>query len=179
VEVNNLFILSGSPGTGKTTLIAEIEKRGLRTYPEPARRVLAQQRKIGGTALPEIDPKSFIQNLLRLSVENYRDARLMNGVAVFDRGIPDTLAYARWFKTPEREIIAACAQHRYQRRVFFLEPWPEIYANDSERKMTFEQVIDFSESLAKGYRETGYELVPVPALSPPERAEWVMAEIGA
>lgn len=48
-------IISGCSGGGKSTLIDELAKRGHAVVEEPGRRIIADERARGGTALPWID----------------------------------------------------------------------------------------------------------------------------
>ena len=70
---DELWILSGAPGSGKTAILDEL--RGtIRCVDETARRVLSQQRASDGLGTPERDPRT-----LRGSTARGRD-----------RGVPGT-----------------------------------------------------------------------------------------
>ena len=47
-----LVVLSGGPGMGKTTVLAELERRGFRCAAEVARQIIQEQVRDGGDALP-------------------------------------------------------------------------------------------------------------------------------
>ncbi|NQY12829.1 MAG: AAA family ATPase [Henriciella sp.] len=53
------FILTGPLGAGKTTLLEALAPH-FPTVPEAARRVLAEERRSGGTATGEQDPAAFV-----------------------------------------------------------------------------------------------------------------------
>jgi predicted ATPase len=59
----NLFILSGGPGAGKTTTLAELEKLGFACAPEVARHIIQQQVP---KAMPQ-DRAQFIPAALSMS----------------------------------------------------------------------------------------------------------------
>jgi predicted ATPase len=46
---NNWYVISGGPGTGKTTLIKLLEARGYATIPEMARHCIDEQLALGKT----------------------------------------------------------------------------------------------------------------------------------
>jgi hypothetical protein len=51
-----LVMISGYSGGGKSTLLAELARRGHATVPEPGRRILAEERAVDGRALPGLTP---------------------------------------------------------------------------------------------------------------------------
>src|SRR5262249_27535857 len=66
---------------------------------------------------------------------------------VFDRGLPDMMAYAALFSLDSKSFYRAADQNRYNPRAFFFDGWEEIYTNDSERKISFEGARIFGESV--------------------------------
>ena len=48
----NLFVISGGPGSGKTTVLQELAGRGFPFAREVARLIIQEQVQSGGTALP-------------------------------------------------------------------------------------------------------------------------------
>lgn len=89
------FVLSGPPGSGKTSLLKALGSR-VQTVAEPARRVLAEQRRIGGTATGDQDPAAFVAQMLALAVRDYGAA---SGISVFDRGLPDLLGFTAFISS--------------------------------------------------------------------------------
>ena len=45
-------VLSGCSGGGKSSLLAELDRRGYATVPEPGREIVKQQLSVGGDGLP-------------------------------------------------------------------------------------------------------------------------------
>ena len=56
-------------------------------------------------------------------------------------------------------------------------PWPEIYANDKERKQDFAEAIRSYELCAEAYTHFGYELVELPKASVDARAAFVLERV--
>ena len=54
---DRFVVLSGCSGGGKSTLQAELRRRGHATVDEPGRRIVKDESADGGTALPWIDPQ--------------------------------------------------------------------------------------------------------------------------
>lgn len=167
---DHLTILTGAPGTGKTAILARLGP-GIRRVTEPAREVLAEHRAQGGhSALESTD---FVPLLLRRSIEKYRAVVEHSGPVVFDRGVPDCVAYARHLGTDPAAGVGAAARYRYRREVLLLRPWEEIYTTDDERRMTFEHTLAFQRHIEEVFREIGYLLVEVPFAPIEQRVAFV------
>lgn len=131
----DFYIVTGGPGVGKTTLIGELQRRGYACMREAAREIIREQIAGGGDALPWGNVREYAALMLGRSVDDYRAALQAGEFCFFDRGIPDTLGYARLTGLPlEREREDAGRLFRYRKTVFVLPPWEEIYRPDTERR---------------------------------------------
>ena len=173
----NLFVLTGAPGAGKTAILDRIGA-DIRSVGEPAREILAEQRAIGGAGTHDRDPSLFVDLLLRRSIERHEAARSWEGPVVFDRGIPDCVAYAVLMGTDPAAGLVACERYRYHPEVVAVEPWEEIYVTDAERTMSFADTIPFHAALVEAYERAGYSLVAVPRDSAENRAAFVRDFVG-
>ena len=88
------IILTGAPGSGKTAILNAL-RDDIRCYDEPARQILAQQRAPGGDGTPEQNASKFVDLLLQRSIANHADPQEHVASALFDRGVPDCIAYAQ------------------------------------------------------------------------------------
>ncbi len=171
---DRFHIITGGPGSGKSTLIDALEKRGYARTVEAGRAIIQNQVAISGRALPWVDPALFAERMLDWEMRSYRMAEREIGAVFFDRGIPDVLGYLRLMSLPVPEHMAAAAeQFRYNRRVFIAPPWPEIFQPDRERKQNFEEAIRTYAALAEAYTGLGYELIELPRAEVEERARFV------
>lgn len=169
------FVITGGPGTGKTSLINALKSRGYECLPEISRQVTLEARKQGIEQLFLEDPLRFSQKLLEGRTSQYREAGTLNTEMVFlDRGLPDVLAYMDYIGDTYPESFAeTCKKYRYD-KVFLLPPWLDIYATDNERYESFEQAQEIHEALKKTYLKFNYTLVEVPVGKLDHRTEFIL-----
>lgn len=101
-----------------------------------------------------------------------------NPITFFDRGIPDVIAYLKIASVPvpgsyEDSLVV----HPYQKKVFILPPWKNIYVNDSERWQSFEESKIIYHAIQETYNFYGYELIEVPLAAGKERVRFVLDAI--
>lgn len=182
---SNLFrgdfiIITGGPGSGKTTLLDEIQKNDYNYVPEVAREIIQTQVSSEGDALPWKNIKKFRDLMLDKSIESYLSA-LMNPLKqplLFDRGIPDTLAYTHLNNIPISEKLElATRRYKYNKKVFILPPWKDIYKTDHERKQDFEEAVATYKIMFETYKQLGYELIEVPKMRVEERASFIIKNV--
>ena len=173
---SDLHVLTGAPGTGKSAILDSIGT-DIRAMGEPAREILAEQRAIGGDGTYDRIPSLFVDLLLQRSIDKHVAAQREEGPVVFDRGVPDCIAYAVLMGINPSRSIRAAERYRYHGEVFMLAPWAEIYTVDDERTMSFADTIPFHEALADAYERAGYVLIEVPRGSVDSRAAFVRDSI--
>ena len=171
-------MITGGPGAGKTTVLRELAARGFQSVPEVARQLIQEQVRDGGTALPWADRTLYAHRMLERSIQSYQEHTPGLIPTFFDRGIPDTLGYARLIDLRDDKFIRnACDQYRYEPIVFLAPAWKEIYETDSERKQDFAEAERTCVLLAQIYRECGYEVLEIPKAAAQERAEFVVKHV--
>ncbi|MFC4172532.1 AAA family ATPase [Microvirga sp. GCM10011540] len=169
-------VVSGCSGGGKSTLLAELARRGHAVVDEPGRRIVRQELQGGGTALPWVDGVAFARRAIAMALEDRASAAALNGWVFFDRGLVDAAA-ALWHLTGEPTLTALARSHRYHRTVFLAPPWPEIYVNDPERRHGFEAAEAEYRRILEAYPGLGYDVSVLPKVGVSKRADFVEAAL--
>lgn len=178
-QIDRFVVITGGPGSGKTSLISALVAEGLRAMPEAGRAIIQDQVAIGGNALPWADRAAFAELMLAWDLRSYREAQGLDGPILFDRGIPDVIGYLQLCGLPVPEPIwKAAALRRYRAQVFIAPPWPAIYSGDAERKQSLEEAQATHEAMLRVYVSLGYELVSLPLLPVAERVAFMLRELG-
>lgn len=178
-DSDRFFVLTGGPGSGKTTLIEALRQAGFATSLEAGRGIIRDQSAIDGSALPSRNRALFAELMLSWEMRSYQVARDLPGPVFFDRGVPDTLGYLRLSGLPAPQHVSSAAKRfRYNPRVFVAPPWPDIFAQDEERRQTLDEAGRTYLALAGVYTELGYELVPLPLAPVEARLRFVLAQAG-
>ena len=179
------IVITGGPGTGKTSVIRVLEEKGFYCFHEVVRDLTFKAKQSGDADSFNSNPLTFVddpfrfnQHILEARLSHFRAGEKLNGEVVFyDRGLPDVLAYMRFFdQAYPDEFVTHCLQHRYD-GVIILPPWEDIYTNDEERLESFEQALDIHRELLDMYSEFNYPSLTVPRGSIEERANFIITNI--
>lgn len=178
--ITKKIVITGGPGTGKSSIINEFTKRGYTCYEEISRQVILDARKDGVEQLFLTKPLLFSELLLKGREQQYIEAENSDNEFVFlDRGIPDIVAYMDYANESYPEnFITSCQENTYD-YVFILAPWQEIFKSDNERYENFEQAKQIHDSLLETYKKYDYHLQDVPFGSIEERAKHILNVVKA
>lgn len=170
-----LHVLTGGPGSGKSTLIAAFAEAGVATSAEVGRQVIREQLAAGGDALPWADELAFAEAMWPREVAAHA-AALASGVAtVLDRGAPDVVGFLRVSGLPvPPHIDAAARATRYNPRVFLAPFWAEIYDRDAERPQPPAVAAATEAVMRRTYADYGYTLLDLPRAPVLERVRFVL-----
>jgi predicted ATPase len=166
-------VITGGPGVGKTTLLAELERQGYATVCESARAIISERRAQGQSPRPE--PVAFAHEILRRDAEKYHANSGESGWVFFDRGAIEALGMLHSAAPlPTAELEASLRRYRFHSPVFILPPWVDIYTTDGERDHSYPWVEHVHNQLVQWYRLCGYPLCEVPRLPVAARARFVL-----
>lgn len=176
--MNGLVLISGCSGGGKSTLLAELGRRGHAIVEEPGRRIVKQELESNGTALPWVDAVAFARRAIEMATADHAAAKGQAGWMFFDRGLIDA-ASALQHLTGEPVLQKLSAAHRYHQTVFLTPPWPEIYTADPERRHGFDEAVAEYDRLAATYPALGYEIVILPKTPVADRVNFILDRLTA
>ena len=166
-------IVTGGPGVGKTTLVAQLAEMGYATVDESARAIIAERLARGASRRPDV--VTFAQEMLRRDIEKYVVRPRTSEWVFFDRGIVDALGLLHEVAPlSEVELHSILAAYPFHPAAFVLPPWAAIYTNDAERDQSFADAVDVHAKVVQWYQSCGYVLQEVPRLSVLQRAEHVL-----
>ena len=171
--MNKFVLISGCSGGGKSTLLAELGKRGHAIIEEPGRRIIAEQTSSTAAALPWVDMTAFAHRAIEMALLDLSDADQQGGLVFFDRGLVDAAVAlehssgAPYFKTLGKK-------RHYFETVFLTPPWPEIFSQDKDRRHGFADAMEEFERLEMAFGKLGYDTLSLPKVSPSARADFVL-----
>ena len=170
---DRFILISGCSGGGKSTLLAELQRRGHAVVEEPGRRIIAAARVSGEDVLPWANPQAFLRRAIEMALADRAAVAALPGPVFFDRGLIDAASglQALTGKPVLRPLADAHPSHR---RVFFAPPWPEIHQTDPDRPHGLAAALAEHDRLARDYVALGYELVELPKVGVPARADFVL-----
>jgi len=176
------YILTGTPGCGKTSILRLLEVAGYRVVEEAATDVNAI-RHAQGISEPHMQP-FFIDDIVNL--QKRRQVQKIDPsstVQFFDRSPLCTYALSRWLSFPISPVLAAeidriAAERIYEKQVFFIENLG-FCEPTAARRISFEDSLRFEKVHEDVYREFGYERVSVTAGDVHGRVRQIISYVGS
>lgn len=160
------YVLTGTPGAGKTAVLRLLEVNGHAVVEEAATDVIALDNALGREEPWRDD--TFIDKVVALQLQRQRAVRADTTATVFfDRSPVCTLALSRYlgFATSDllaREVDRVLAGGVYETTVFFIRHQGFVRATDA-RQISFEDSLVFERLHEQTYRDLGFRLVEIPA----------------
>jgi predicted ATPase len=170
------YILTGTPGSGKTAILRLLEVGGYQVVEEAATDVIALGHALGLTE-PWRD-RDFIDKVITLQRQRQDPVRAAGDATVFfDRSPVCTLALSRYLgftASPllDEEVSRVVAEGTYEPIVFFVRHQGFVQPT-AARQISFEDSLAFERLHEQTYRDLGFELAEVPPGPLADRVELI------
>jgi predicted ATPase len=172
------YILTGTPGSGKTIIIRQLETDGFSVVEEAATDVIAL-KQAQGIEQPWTQ-HSFTDEIAELQRRRLAGSSNEHGAIQFhDRSVFCTAALAEFLGHPRslllsRELERVIAERVYQPEVFFIRGLGFIKPT-AARRISFEDAIRFERVHEKTYTDFGFRIISIEPASPSARADVIKA----
>ncbi|MDF3047062.1 MAG: hypothetical protein K0R73_180 [Candidatus Midichloriaceae bacterium] len=168
------FILTGTPGSGKTSVILELKTLGHSVVSEAATSVIDTQQ--ANHILKPWENPSFIDDITQLQKHRQIDAK--GSLQFYDRSPFCTYALSKYlnYEAPSTllaEITRCLELQIYQNKIFFFENLGFI-ENTEARKISYEEALVFEKIHLDVYKEFGFDFILVPKNSIKERCNFII-----
>ncbi|MGC2758182.1 ATP-binding protein [Candidatus Binatus sp.] len=175
------YILTGTPGCGKTAILRALELAGYPVVEEAATDIIAL-RNAHGIFEPHTNPV-FIDDITNLQVHRQMRIADVAGIQFYDRSPLCTYALSVWLGFPISTTLADELQRIkneriYQAQVFFIENLGFCAPTDA-RKISFEDSLKFEKVHEETYRSFGYECLRIAPSDLAARLEQIKRYISA
>jgi predicted ATPase len=175
------YILTGTPGSGKTSIIHVLKRQGYAVVDEAATdvNVLEQMR---GHPEPWRQP-DFIDAIVHLQKQRQiTTANEPYDLQFYDRSPGCTYALSWYLGYPPsscllEELERIEREHIYQRQVFFIANLGFCQPTEV-RKISFEEALIFEQIHKETYLSFGYDLITIPPYPLEERVSCITEMIG-
>ncbi|MFF0448885.1 ATP-binding protein [Streptomyces sp. NPDC004609] len=159
------YILTGTPGAGKTSILRGLARLGYGVVEEAATALITQAQARG-----EDEPwtrESFVDEVVALQRQRQSQAPATGPVQVFDRSPVCTHALATYLGRPVSRALSAeieriTAEGIYECQVLFVRNLGFCEPTRA-RRIGFRESLEFERIHEQSYRAFGYELIDIPA----------------
>ncbi|MBT8263330.1 MAG: ATP-binding protein [Bacteroidia bacterium] len=172
------IVITGGPGSGKTTLVKKLEGQGFACMHEISRQITKEAKEQGVDQLFLENPLLFSEKLLEGRLEQFKQAEaFQKEILFYDRGMPDVTSYMDYLGIDYPDHYReTCSNYIYD-AVFVLPPWPDIYIQDNERYESYDEAEKIFTHLVKGYTSYNYNVHEVPTGDVAYRIEYILKHL--
>lgn len=174
------YILTGTPGAGKTAILRLLEVKGHIVVEEAATDIIALDHALGHEQ-PWHD-HTFLDKIVTLQQHRQNAVRPVRTATVFfDRSPVCTLALSHYLGCTPSPVLAGevnrvVTDSVYETTVFFIRNQGFVQTTEA-RRISFEDSLLFEQLHEQTYRDLGFQLVEVPAGPLTERVALVQQTV--
>lgn len=173
--MNNWYVLTGAPSSGKTTILNLLEKKGYHIQHEWARIYIDEEIK-KGKSLEQIrkDESLFQKRVVALKV-NFEKTLPKNKTIFIDRGIPDSAGYNMLYGIKSDTFLTKALKDCFYKKVFLFKLIS--YEKDYARIENKTQALLIEKFLEKAYKDLGMTVITVPKMTIENRLEFILKNL--
>ena len=171
-----LFVISGGPGTGKTSIIKELSKK-FKFVLEAAREVGKKDSRFNGKSIKEINPLEFQRAIFDFQKKKFSELKDKKNKIIFsDRWFGDTLAYYKFhnLKIPKDEFDYA---KKFRCSKVFMLNFLNFYEKDRLRQESNKEQKEIHRLIINMYKKLGYTPIIVPFMNISDRVRFILSKI--
>ena len=163
---NKKVVITGGPGSGKSTLIELLEIYGYFCFKEFSRSLIQNSKNEGEENYFKSHPIEFSRLIWKKRKEQLIEASEIEfkkdkPFIFFDRGIHDVIAYLDFIGRPYIQNQFKPENNTYEMAIL-LPPWKEIYINDLHRSESFGEANGLYHQIKKTYEAFNIPIVEIP-----------------
>lgn len=173
-----IYVISGGPGTGKTSVINELSKEFI-TFEEAARTLVDNDLRFKGKSVNEINMKSFQDSIFdcqKKQIEELGKTARDNEIIFSDRGVGSTIAYYKINQLDVPKAVIDFANSFRYSGIFILDLL-DFYETDALRQENKEKQKKIHDEIIKVYEELGYKVIFVPFMSVKDRVRFIKERV--
>lgn len=161
------YIISGGPGSGKSNVIMELNRRGCYTLSDPARTILENKNN----KLKQEDRENFQKAVFDLQnswIDEIKKDKVLEGrisKIFLDGGVMEQMAYYYLDKVVPPIYLLESVRNTNYTKIFFLKRPSAGYKRDKIRVQTKKQAKEVDNIIKKLYDAYNYKYTEVPLFS--------------
>ena len=168
------IVISGGPGSGKTTIINSLKNLGYFCYDEISRDLIEIYKEKYNQNIFNKNPSKFSNRLWKIREEQYKNSIIQRKYdkVFFDRSLLDITSYLEFIGSRNFNLEKKLINFNYD-IVFLIKPIKKYYKKDFVRYENFNQSIKIHKILEKNYKNH-FKTVTVPFKKLSERLNFII-----